>query len=146
MKSEFLLPALAGLLLLAGCGSAPQPAGNRAVSSTGPAVGKPAPASVGVLLGSLLGSDLGKSLSRADQAFMNQQTNKALETAPTRQTFNWKNPDNGAEASVTPTRTYQDPNGTYCRDYIQTVAAAGKQETARGTACRRSDGSWEAAG
>ena len=98
------------------------------------------------MLGALLGSDAGKSLDRNDQSFMNQQTNRALESAPTNQALTWQNPDGASQGSVTPTRTYQNPDGTYCRDYTQSVAAGGKQETARGTACRKSDGTWEATG
>jgi len=43
---------------------------------------------------------------------------------------------------VTPTKTYQTANGTYCREYQTTVLIDGKQERATGTACRQADGSW----
>lgn len=117
--------------------------GGLAGSQLGGGSGKLATTALGVVLGGLLGSEAGKSLDRADQAYMHQQTVAALESAPTDKVSTWRNPDSGYEASVVPTRTFQQPNGTYCREYTQSVVIDGKKQQAYGTACRQPDGSWQ---
>ena len=54
----------------------------------------------------------------------------------------WTNPDNGNEGTVTPVRTYQRNDGSYCRDFTQTITVDGEFEEASGTACRQADGTW----
>ena len=46
-------------------------------------------------------------------------------------------------ATVTPTRTYKDDSGTYCREYQTTVTVGGEEQKAYGTACRQPDGQWK---
>lgn len=36
-----------------------------------------------------------------------------------------------------------DPNGTYCREYQQTVTVGGRLQDSYGTACQQPDGSWK---
>ena len=36
-----------------------------------------------------------------------------------------------------------DPNGTYCREYQQTVEIGGQRQNSYGTACQQPDGSWK---
>jgi surface antigen len=103
-------------------------------------------APVGVILGGILANDPGRSLDQADLDFMQQKTTRALESAPTNQPLTWQNPVSQYQVQATPTRTWQQPNGAYCRDYTQTITAKAQIQTARGTACRQSDGSWQAAG
>ena len=42
-----------------------------------------------------------------------------------------------------PVRTVQQADGTYCREFQQTVTVGGRTEEAYGTACRQPDGSWK---
>jgi surface antigen len=95
-----------------------------------------------VLLGALVGSEIGKSLDRADRQAMAERTQYALESGQSGQPVEWRNPDSGHYGSVVPQKAYQD-NGTYCREYTQTVNIGGKTERAYGTACRQPDGSWQ---
>ncbi len=162
---KFLAPLVAVSFLLAGCqndGSTGNTlgtgmgtdqllgtvvgagAGGLAGSQFGGGSGKLAMTGVGVVLGGLLGSAVGKTMDKADIAYANQTTNKALETAPTNQPEQWKNPNNGHYGTITPTSTYQNPQGQYCREYTQTVFIGGQQQTAVGTACRQPEGSWQA--
>jgi surface antigen len=97
----------------------------------------------GTLLGALLGSEIGKSLDRADMAYLQQTQQKALETTPSGTTSKWSNPDSGNSGQVTPQRTYQRTDGTYCREFQQTVTVGGNSESAYGTACRQPDGTWK---
>ncbi len=96
----------------------------------------------GVLLGAFLGSEIGKSLDKADRLAMEGAYQKA-QTAPVGETVSWNNPDSGHYGSVTPTRDGTSSAGRYCREYEQTIYIDGKQETAVGTACKNSDGTWE---
>ena len=146
MTFRLVAPFMAASLLLAGCqsghgGMRESPGGGGSAMG---GTGKAGTAADGVLLGGLIGSEVGKSLDRADLAYMNQQTTRALESAPTNQTSTWQNPESQSQAEVTPTRTYQQPNGIYCREYSQAVTVKGQQQKASGTACRQPDGSWQA--
>jgi surface antigen len=160
MTVKFIAPVVAASLLLAGCqpgapgvaGMGQKETGGTLVgagvggligSQFGSGSGKAAATILGVIAGGLVGNQIGQSLDRADQAYMNQQTMRALESQPTNQASTWQNPDSGSQATVTPTRTYQQPNGTYCREYTQTVMIGGKRQEAYGTACRQPDGSWQ---
>ncbi len=97
---------------------------------------------MGTLLGAAIGSSIGASLDKADMGYYHQTSQNALENAPIGQTTSWSNPDNGNSGTVTPTKTFQS-EGTYCREYNQTVNVGGKQQQAYGTACRQPDGSWK---
>ena len=55
----------------------------------------------------------------------------------------WKNPDSGNSGTFTPTRTYQDGSGQYCREYRQTITVGDRTKEAFGTACRQPNGSWK---
>jgi surface antigen len=99
----------------------------------------------GALIGALMGSSVGRSLDQTDRMMMERTTQASLEHTKTGATSTWSNPDSGHGGSVTPTKTYQQASGTYCREYTQTVEIGGKAETATGTACRQPDGTWRIA-
>ena len=114
-------------------------------SQIGSGGGQLAAVAVGTLAGAYLGSEVGKSLDRADRLAMRQTSHRALESTPTHQVSSWRNPDSGHSGTVTPTRTYQTPQGRNCREYTQTVTIDGRTEKVRGTACRQYDGTWKVA-
>ncbi len=99
----------------------------------------------GMILGGLVGGAVGDRMDAADRREANQATHRALETAPSGSTTNWRNPDNGHSGSVTPVSTYQAANGQYCREYRQTIDIDGERKQAHGKACREPDGSWRIA-
>ncbi len=98
---------------------------------------------MGALLGSLAGSSVGKTLDRADMMYLNRTQQATLETKPSGTSNTWKNPDSGNSGTVTPQRTYQTAQGTYCREFQQTITVGGRTEEAYGTACRQPDGTWK---
>jgi surface antigen len=99
---------------------------------------------VGATLGgALLGGYIGNRLDARDKQMASQAAQKAFESAQTGQPSVWNNPDTGHSGSITPTRTYQLANGTYCRQYEQTIDVGGEQHQAYGTACRQPDGTWK---
>jgi surface antigen len=97
---------------------------------------------IGTLAGALIGGEVGRSLDRADQIAMQRNAQVALETNRTNQGSTWVNPDTGHSGTLTPVQTYQNPEGQYCREYVQTVNVGGQSQQAYGTACRQPDGSW----
>ena len=97
----------------------------------------------GVIGGGLLGGFLGNVLDDKDKERQARTTQVALETTPSGRPSTWNNPDNGHTGSVTPTRTYQNAQGQYCREFTQDVSIGGQQHQAYGTACRQPDGTWK---
>jgi len=122
MKLRFVAPFI-GMALLAGCG------GNS--GATGPGHNAPViPAAAAT-----------KSFDDADQAFMAEHFAKAMDTALIGQVMAWTNPSSGTVVRVSPTRTFQREDGTYCREFTQQLGD--KDPAVRGTACRQSDGSYQ---
>jgi surface antigen len=97
----------------------------------------------GVLIGGLLGGALGGALDSRDKQLAAQNAQNTFEHARTGQTSTWQNPDSGHSGSITPTNTFQNASGQYCREYQQTIEVGGKKEQGYGTACRQPDGSWK---
>jgi surface antigen len=112
----------------------------------GAAGGNPAAIAASVIGGALIGGLVGNLLDDRDKRLQAEAAHRALETAPAGGSVAWRNPDSGHSGTVTPTRTYQTAQGTYCRDYQQTVTIDGKQERVSGTACRQADGTWRMQG
>ncbi|MFZ4124599.1 MAG: RT0821/Lpp0805 family surface protein [Rickettsiales bacterium] len=112
-------------------------------SNVGKGKGNIAAIAVGTLLGAGVGHEVGASLDRADMAYYNKTQQQALETAPAGQTLPWNNPQSGNSGSFTPSNYYQTAEGSYCREFNQTINVGGKTEQAYGTACRQPDGSWK---
>jgi surface antigen len=108
-------------------------------STVGRGSGRVAGVIVGTLLGALVGHTIGKSLDEADEL----RAAYALEQNKTGQESTWVNPDTGARVTVTPTRTYQEPSGQYCREYQTEIMVDGKRHQAVGTACRQPGGQWQ---
>jgi surface antigen len=102
----------------------------------------PAAIAASVVGGLLVGGLVGNLLDERDKRLQAEAAHRALETAPAGTSVAWKNPDTGHSGTVTPTKTYQAPGGSYCRDYQATVEIDGKQERATGKACRQADGTW----
>ena len=150
------------LILLAGCEAVPE--GGSAVTTPEPAPLAPAQglgyATAGGLLGRIsadgeatpagasiegrmLRGGYAAHLSRSDQRRAKRASLIAFESLPSGQTKIWRNPDNGHWGTMTPSRTYMDAVGRYCREYRQTVTLGGLEHRANGTACRRGDGVWQ---
>ncbi len=95
-----------------------------------------------VILGGLVGGAVGNALDQRDKQMAAQTAQQAMERAPSGTPTAWRNPDSGNSGSITPVRTYQAADGTYCREYQQTIMVGGQPEKSFGTACRQPDGSW----
>ena len=105
--------------------------------------GQLAATAAGALLGAMIGNEVGKSLDRADRMYMSQTRRKALETSKAGVKSKWVNPDSGHSGTITPRPAVEQSDGSYCREFQETVTIIGQQETAYGTACRQPDGTWK---
>lgn len=97
----------------------------------------------GSLIGGLVGGAVGNVLDQRDRDLALKTAHRSLETVPSGTTSEWTNPDTGHHGSFTPTRTWQEPDGQYCREYQQTIVVDGERQQGYGTACRQPDGSWK---
>lgn len=110
-------------------------------STIGGGTGRTVAIIAGTVAGAVIGGKIGAKMDEADKL----KAAQALETTPTGKNSTWKNPDTGAQYSMTPTRTYE-AGGTPCRDFSVNATVDGKAEQVTGTACRQPDGSWKTKG
>jgi surface antigen len=163
MKFQKFVSVLLVTTLLAGCNPPPPGAGQQTggiskqdIGTVGGAVGGALLGSIigrgngrlvatagGAILGGFVGSSIGKSLDQADAAYANQASQRAFENNQPGQPMPWKNPQSGNSGVIVPQGYTQAPDGTYCREYQQTIDVGGQQQSAYGKACRQPDGSWK---
>lgn len=118
-------PTAAGGLLAANTGSKPQTAIARER-----------------VTGRLLEGPYVLLLTTEDTARAERAAVIAFESTPSGQTTIWRNPENGHWGTLTPSRTYRDAEGRYCRDYRQTVTIGGQEHQGNGSVCRETGGAW----
>jgi surface antigen len=153
MKKSFIkcFAVLFASLSIIGCDGSKQQIGTGAGVLVGGLIGsqfgKGGGQIVGTLIGAgagaLIGNSIGKHLDDKDKEIMAHRSQYALEESPSGRAVAWKNPDSGRSGTITPTKTYQDHSGKYCREYTQAVFIGGKEERAYGKACRQKDGAWQ---
>jgi surface antigen len=146
-KARFSLAATAALFALAACETPPDKEQKGALagavvggvvgSTIGGGTGRTVAIVAGTVAGALIGGRIGSKMDEADKL----KAAHALESAPTGQQVAWRNPDTGAQYTMTPTRTHQEA-GAPCRDFTVNGEVDGKAEKVTGTACRQADGSW----
>lgn len=117
-------------------------AGGLLGSQFGGGTGQLALTGLGVALGGLIGNSVGSSLDKADAMAMEQSTYAALNSRQVGKRVPWRNTSTGHSGYVS-TINEGYSGGTYCREYQHTIRVGGKSQTAFGTACRQSDGSWQ---
>ena len=100
--------------------------------------------------GFLTGSWLNKhDLEAARDARIQDRTiaasalSRALETQVSGNIASWRNPDTATSGTITPIRTYRNPDGRYCREYRQAVMRDDESEETLGLACRTGEGTWK---
>ena len=142
-----VVSAVALTLTLGGCESTPSQQqsgtivggvlGGALGSQIGHGTGRTAATVIGTLIGATIGGNVGRSMDHTDR----QKTAQTLESVQTGRSSTWRNPDTGAQYTVTPTRTRQTAEGP-CREYTVDANVAGRAEKVYGQACRQKDGSW----
>lgn len=145
--------ALAASLSLGACTSGSQTSGTEILGTLGGAAGggllgsqigkgsgNIAATAAGTLIGALAGHEIARRFSSSDQ---DQAAAAERQAVADNRTINWNNPDTGHSGRIAPQRTYTDDQGRTCRVYNHRVTIDGQNETARGTACQRADGTWQ---
>jgi surface antigen len=135
---------LAGLLL-AGCstgGGGGGLLGGAALLGGGGSSANGVPSVSSAQASAVLGSDVAAMLSGPDQAYAYQAQIRALQDGIPGTPVGWHNPDSGNYGEVVPGPAYH-VNAYDCRDYTQNITIGGVTKSARGTACRQADGSWQ---
>ena len=148
IRQILILLAAGGSLALAGCQTTNEQqgqvigaiAGGLLGNQVGGGRGRTAATIAGTILGGFIGGNIGRQMDDGDR----YRAGAALESTPSYQTSSWENPDSGNRYSVTPTKTYYSDSRP-CREYTTEAWIDDRRETIYGTACRQSDGSWQAA-
>ena len=98
---------------------------------------------LGALGGAFAGSQLGQALDDIDRLKANETQQSALENNKDGVSSTWKNPNTGNSGSIKPTRTTRKQGSSEnCREYEHEIIVDDQKEVVKGTACRKSDGSW----
>jgi surface antigen len=151
-----LAAALAGCMGLGGGGDkkpAATTVANQPSAAAGATLVRPEPDPNAVAMLDVFRRQLGagKTLDKADDVYAERSAQLALEYATDGSRRPWTNPETGTTGTVTPTSTYQDKDGTYCRRYDQTIQIRqrgskeikGQGEAKGGVACRQPSGRWK---
>ena len=91
--------------------------------------------------GGLVGGKIGASLTEREKRSGLEAEYKALEYTASGQVVTWKSDSSSRYGEVVAAQPYR-VGSQDCRQYTHTVFSGGPGATARGTACRNSDGSW----
>lgn len=132
LSARMTIVALTGLL--AGCVTG---SGAR----TPPALGATPPQTkISALGGGLIGGTIGQDLDRADRQRALEAEYRALEYTQGGQAVPWtgSGTERGEVVAAQPYRVGSQD----CRQYVHTLFTGSSSQTARGTACRNTDGSW----
>lgn len=140
-----------GLLAISGCStvglnskvgaSTGAVVGGLVGSQQGTGNGRIASTIIGAMAGGLIGGAIGTGLDESERRSALEAEYRALEYTQSGQPVMWKSERPGRSGQVVAAQPYR-VGSQDCRQYSQTVYIAGQSKTARGTACRNSDGSW----
>jgi surface antigen len=95
----------------------------------------------GAAIGGLVGNRIGAAMDDEDRQRAYAAQMQALETGPSGAPVSWRNPDSGRHGTIVPGPAYLQ-DGLNCRQFSHTIYIDGRPQTARGTACRNPDGTW----
>ena len=139
MRTNVMIVTL-GVSLLAPSCATKRGTGTAVGAGAGGVLGYAVGGGTGLLIGGLVGGALGYTAGRAREEEDRRRAAVALER---NRTMEWRNAETGNSYRVQPTRTHR-VDGRECRDFRMHADVDGKPDEITGTACRRSDGSWEA--
>lgn len=94
----------------------------------------------GAAIGGLIGNQIGRTMDREAQQRAYAAEYRALEYGTPGAAVAWE--DDGSYGTVVPGPFYATAGYQRCREYMHTIYVNGQPQTARGVACRQTDGSW----
>ncbi|APG83856.1 membrane protein [Sinorhizobium americanum] len=131
---------VASTVALAGCGTSGGQRAGAAVASLGAGAGGVSSAAyIEALQGGVIARLGNIELGKSDRQRALEAEYRALEAAPGGQPVAWEG--RGVGGSVVAAAPYQ-VGSQNCRQYSHTVLVKGQSSTARGAACRNSNGTW----
>ncbi|ASY62111.1 Outer membrane lipoprotein-related protein [Sinorhizobium sojae CCBAU 05684] len=131
---------VASAVALAGCATSSGSRGTAAAALGSTTTGGASSSTyIEALQGGVIARLSGVDLSKSDRQRALEAEYRALEAAPGGQPVLWEG--QGVSGSVVAAAPYQ-VGSQNCRQYSHTVTITGQSTTARGAACRNSDGSW----
>lgn len=139
------IAAAIAALALSGCSTTGLGGGDPAAQAFS-GTSRPAEAHVGAAIveamaGGLVGGAVGADLDSRDRRRALEAEYKALEYTPAGQGVSWGKPGSSRYGEVVAGSPYR-VGSQDCRQYTHTVHVDQRARTARGTACRNTDGSW----
>ena len=108
-------------------------------SQFGGGSGRVVGAVLGATAGGLIGNAIGRSMDEQARQQAYAAEYRALEYGAPGAPVAWRH--ERYYGTVTP-GAYSDRGGARCREFAHTIYIDGQPETARGVACRQSDGTW----
>ena len=100
---------------------------------------------IGAVVGGLIGNQVGRSMDEEDRRLALAAEYQALEYGQAGAATPWDNPQTQNRGQIVPGKPYQQ-GAQFCRPYTHTIYIGGQPQTARGTACRQPDGTWQTVG
>lgn len=100
---------------------------------------------IGAVVGGIIGNQIGASLDEEDRRMAAAAEYRALETGAAGAAVAWDNPQTQHRGQIVPGKPYQQ-GSQFCRPFTHTIYVSGEPQTARGTACRNADGTWQTVG
>jgi surface antigen len=79
----------------------------------------------------------------SDRKTIEAAVTEALEKRLSGASIEWASPASGLRGAVTPTRTFRDAAGQWCREYEEVIRYGSDIEHRRGIACRTGEGEWK---
>jgi surface antigen len=142
-----VLPALLIAALLAGCSQTTQKAEEGPTFRLGSlrtqiAGGDPKYAGTGQLVGAIVGKGVEAPTDDADKPLMADALRKAY-ALPVGEKSLWKNDANGHNGAYISTREGYRNNGTYCREFQETIFIGKDTYQGYGASCKEADGNWK---
>ena len=95
-----------------------------------------------VLLDGAMSNHFGAGISDDDRAEAMKAEQRAF-VAPIGQQVTWNNASNGHKGTIIALRDGYVANGSYCREFLQTIQIEGPSQQSYGKACQLPDGSWK---
>jgi surface antigen len=142
-----LLPALMIAALLAGCSQTASkgdegPAFRLGSLRTQIAGGDPKYAGTGQLVGTIVGKGVSAPVDDTDKPLMTDALRKAY-ALPVGEKSPWANEKSGHSGTFISTREGYRTNGTYCREFQETILIGKDTYQGYGASCKEADGNWK---
>jgi surface antigen len=132
------------------CRNSPDPAGVIAGGLIGGLIGNAAGSGggragatiAGVIIGGAIGAALTSNLDCEDRSYAYKAYYDGFNSERPGSQYQWRNPRNEHRGQLRVDGYDNDPDGFRCANFTQDVYIDGREQEARGRACRQPDGSW----